>query len=145
MIAFENAIEIAMPPADVFAYVSDLEHVPEWNWAIDETRKVTPGPVRVGSTYRQVRSAPRPVVEVLEVVGLDPGRSVAIAGSLGPFRARLAYELSASSTGTRLVNRVELYPPVPLGPLGGVVGQRIASEVARNLDRLRRTLERQVV
>jgi hypothetical protein len=41
---------------DVFAFLSDFENVPKWNDAIVETRKVSQGPVGVGTVYQQVRS-----------------------------------------------------------------------------------------
>ena len=96
MIRFENVIDIARALDEVYAYLADLEHTPEWNWAITSTQKVTPGPVGIGTRYRQTRSVPRPAVEFLEISGLEPGRSVEIAGTLGPFQARLAYELGPS-------------------------------------------------
>ena len=34
MIRFANTIDIAREPATVYAYLADLEHTPEWNWAI---------------------------------------------------------------------------------------------------------------
>ena len=59
MVQFSNTVEIARPRSEVFAYLADLEHTPEWNWAITETRKVTSGPVGVGTVYQQTRSVPR--------------------------------------------------------------------------------------
>jgi hypothetical protein len=56
----------------VFAYLADLEHIPEWNWAIVSTRKVSSGRAGVGARYEQRRSVPRPAVEILEVTELDP-------------------------------------------------------------------------
>ena len=143
MIRFENTIDIERSPADVFTYLADLEHASDWNWAITSSEKRTPGPVRVGTQFRQTRSVPQPGVEVIEIVGLEPGRRIEVAGRLGPFAARLSYELTATVAGTRLANRVELEPPVPLGPLRGVLGGRIRASVAENLDVLRRLLEDQ--
>ena len=64
---------------------------------------------------------------------------------LGPFQARLTYELGPSPVGTRLVNRVELSPPVPLGPVGGLLGSRVRSSVSENLEVLKQRLERSSV
>jgi len=44
MISFTNTIHIDRPMEEVYAYLSDLEHTPEWNWAITETKKATSGP-----------------------------------------------------------------------------------------------------
>ena len=142
MIRFDNTIDIARAPDEVYAYLADLEHTPEWNWAISSTQKVTLGPVGIGTRYRQARSVPRPAVEFIEISGLDPGRSIEIAGALGPFQAHLTYELWPSPVGTRLVNRVELSPQVPLGPVGGLLGTRVRSSVSENLEVLKQRLER---
>jgi uncharacterized membrane protein len=53
-----NTILINRPVDEVYAFLADLEHTPEWNWAISETKKTTPGPVAVGTRYRQSRSVP---------------------------------------------------------------------------------------
>jgi hypothetical protein len=143
MISFTNTIEIAHDTHRVYAYIAGLEHTPEWNWAITSSQKITPGPVAIGTQYRQTRSVPRPAVEVIEITGLEEGRRVAVTGRLGPFRARLAYELVATPTGTRLTNRVELDPPLPLGPFGDMLGGRIRNSVAENLRVLKEVLEGQ--
>ena len=141
MMHFENTLEIAQDPQVVYTYLADLEHTPEWNWAITSTRKVTPGPVGVGTRYRQTREEPRPAVELPELSGLVPDRIVEVEGSIGAFRARVRYELQPPAVGTRLTNRVELDPPVPLGPLTDLVAGRIRSSVAENLGVLKGLLE----
>jgi uncharacterized protein YndB with AHSA1/START domain len=41
---FENTVLIARPIEDVFGFLSDLENIPKWNYAIVETRKISEGP-----------------------------------------------------------------------------------------------------
>jgi hypothetical protein len=141
MIRFTNSIDISRPTDSVYAYLADLEHTPEWNWAISNAEKVTPGPVGVGTQYRFSRTTPRPGTEIVEITGLSPGRRIEVAGRLGPFAARLVYELADMPSGVRLTNSVELEPPVPLGPIGDVFGGRIRRSVAENLGKLKRVLE----
>jgi hypothetical protein len=88
-----NTITIDRPPATVFAYLADLEHLPRWNYAIHETRKITSGPVNVGSRYRQTRTVPARSEEFLEVTEFERDRRLAIAGSLSAFPARITYVL----------------------------------------------------
>ena len=57
MITFTKVIRINRPAADIYAYVSDLENNPEWNWAIAETTKTTQVPITVGTRYRQTRGS----------------------------------------------------------------------------------------
>jgi len=141
-IRFENTIDIGVDRARAFAYLEDIEHTPEWNWAIASSQKLTPGPVEVGTRFRLERTAPQRAVEELEVTALQPGERLEVAGRLGPFDARLSYVLSDVPSGTRIVNRVELDPTVPLGLLGGLIGSRIRGAVADNLTALKGVLER---
>ena len=67
MIRFTNAIDIERPPAVVFDYVANVAHTPEWNWAIAETVKTSPGPIAEGSTYRQTHRIPHRATEYLEI------------------------------------------------------------------------------
>jgi hypothetical protein len=57
--SFTNTLTVQRPVDVVFAYLAQFENVPSWNYAIDSTRKVTPGPVGVGTVYHQTRSIPR--------------------------------------------------------------------------------------
>ena len=40
------------PPSEVFAYVSDITHHPEWSGGPLKIEALTPGPVAIGSQYR---------------------------------------------------------------------------------------------
>jgi uncharacterized protein YndB with AHSA1/START domain len=141
LIRFSNSVDIARTPAEVFAYLTDLEHVPEWNWAIVSSEKLDPGPVGAGSRFRQTRSVPRPAVDMLEVTRLDPDRRLEIVGDLASYPARLTYGLSPGPRGTRLTNDVELDPPGPFGLLGNLLTGRVQASVAENLGVLRTVLE----
>jgi hypothetical protein len=141
MIRFSNSVDIARPRAEVFAYLSDLEHTPEWNWAISSTRKISVGPVGVGTRYQQTRLVPRPAVEELTVTQLVPDSRVEIVGDLVSYRAHLTYELESTASGTRLTNSVELDPSGALRLVGGLLTGRIQTAVAENLGVLRSLLE----
>ena len=60
MIQFENTTIIHRPIEPVFAYLAELENLPQWNYALSETHKITPGPIGEGTEYRQQRRLPRP-------------------------------------------------------------------------------------
>ena len=72
MATFENTVMIRRPIEDVFAFLSDFENVPKWNYAIVETRKVSEGAVGVGTIYHQVRSVPSRSEERFEVTAYNP-------------------------------------------------------------------------
>jgi uncharacterized protein YndB with AHSA1/START domain len=139
---FENTVMIRRPTAEVFAFLSDFENIPKWNYAIVETHKVSQGPVGVGTIYRQVRSVPRRSEEHFEVTVYNPPRQLEIRGQLGPFPSRLSYVLDAIPEGTRVTNAVELELRGPGRLLGPVAVPRVRDAVAANLQKLKELLER---
>ena len=141
MPTFENTVMIARPIEDVFAFLSDLENVPKWNYAIVETRKVSAGPVGVGTVYHQVRSVPSRSEERLEITTYTPPRQLAIQGQLGPFRSRLFYALNATPEGTRITNTVEVELRGPGRLLARVAVPRVREAAAANLRKLKELLE----
>jgi carbon monoxide dehydrogenase subunit G len=140
--SFENTVTIRRPVAAVFAFLADFENVPAWNDAIVETRKVSPGPVGVGTTYRQIRSVPRRSQEGFEVTVFEPASRLEVQGELGPFEARLSYALEPAAGGTKLTNAVELRASGLLSMVAPLATSRVKRAVAANLDTLRQILER---
>ncbi len=141
MATFENTVLIARPIEDVFGFLSDLENVPRWNYAIVETRKVSEGPIGVGTVYRQVRSVPSRSEERLEITTYDPPRQLGLRGRLGPFASRLFYALDATPEGTRVTNTVEVELHGPGRLLGRVAVPRVRDAVAANLRKLKELVE----
>lgn len=141
MITFTNTVRIGRPAADTFAYLSNLENMPEWNWAITETTKITQGPIAVGTRYRQTRRIPRPATETLQITDLDADRHLEIQGTLAAMAARLRYDLIEIEGGTELANTVDLEPRGALRLAGPILGTRVEKAVASNLRDLKTRLE----
>ena len=140
MISFTNTIDIDRPAPQVYDYLVDLEHLPEWNWAITGTAKVTPGPVAVGTRFVQTRSSPRPETESLRIVGLSPHHRIEIDGTLAGLDARLVYDLTDEGAGTTLTNTVVLDASHLSHLAGRLLEPRIRRSVASNLRDLRSRL-----
>ena len=142
MATFENTVMIRRPIEEVFGFLAQFENVPKWNYAIVETRKVSEGPVGVGTIYHQVWSVPSRSEERFEVTVYNPPRHLEIQGQLGPFPSRLSYALDALPEGTRVTNTVELELRGPGRLLGRVAVPRVRDAVAANLRKLKEMLER---
>jgi uncharacterized membrane protein len=142
MQAFENIVTIRKPAEEVFAFLADFENIPMWNYAIEETSKVSAGLVGVGSRYRQTRSVPSRSAEDFEVTVFEPARRLAIHGQIGPFQARISYVLEAVPGATRLVNNVKLdTSPPALRLVAPLAAPKIKAAVAENLGKLKLVLE----
>jgi uncharacterized protein YndB with AHSA1/START domain len=139
---FSNTITIHRPPREVFAYLAEFENLPRWNYAISQTRRISAGPVGVGSSAVQVRTLPRPSEETLTVTEYEPDRRLAVHGTFGPLTGRATYLLELIGDSTRLTNEMDLAPSTGasrlLAPLA--VG-RVKAAVAANLGKLKDILE----
>jgi carbon monoxide dehydrogenase subunit G len=141
LIDFTNTIRIERPIDEVFSYLSDLERIPEWNWAIAETKKITPGPIAVGTRYRQARVVPRPATELLEITALDPSQRFEVQGVLAGMAAHLTYLLEEDRLGTVVTNAVRLDADGAARLLAPILSRKISGAVASNLNDLKTQLE----
>ena len=142
MAAFENTVTITRPVEEVFTYLADAENLPQWNYAIEQTRKISPGPVGVGTVYRQTRTLPGRSQEDFEIVVFQPPGQLALDGTFGPFKARASYLLEPAASGTTLTNKWDLQPTsAPLRLLGPLAIPKVRSAVAENLRTLKQILE----
>ena len=141
METFQNTVMIRLAE-EVFAFLADFDNVPRWNYAIEKTRKASPGPVGAGTTYRQTRSIPSRSEEGFVVTVFEPGKRLAVRGQIGPFRARISYLLEAAAGGMRLTNDVALDPsPGALRLAARLAIPRVKAAVAENLSKLKEILE----
>jgi uncharacterized protein YndB with AHSA1/START domain len=138
---FTNTITIERPPTTVFAYLANLENLPQWNYALAETRQLTPGPPSVGTRYRQIRTIPVHAEESLEITEFVPHQKLTVSGTLSSLPAVLTYTLHVLDGGTILTNTVDLQPSGPLKLLAPIAAGRIKSAVAANLAVLKQVLE----
>lgn len=139
---FVNTLTINREPAAVFSYLAQFENVPQWNYAIARTQKVTDGPVQVGACYRQLRTVPTRSEECFEVVEYKPDRRLRIRGQLGPLSGEISYVLERVGDTTVLTNAADMHARGPLSIVDPVVTRRVKSSVAANLSVLKQILER---
>jgi len=141
---FSNTITIKRPPREIFAYLADFENLPRWNYAITEARKITPGPVGVGSKYLQVRTTPRRSEETFEVIEFEPDSRLTVHGAFGPLSGQASYLLDRTADGTKLTNAMDLRPGGVLNLVAPLATSRVRTAVANNLDKLREILEQHI-
>lgn len=141
MIRFDSQVTIDRPADEVFGYVADLRHLPEWSRAIDRTDAATPGPPGEGSVYRQRRSFPLPQDEELRIERFDEPHRLTVVGTLGPFEARLEYEFVPEGESTRIHSRVALEADGVLRLAQPFAGARVQREVRGDLQALKEVLE----
>jgi dehydrogenase/reductase SDR family protein 12 len=56
MARYVDAIDLPLPIEEAFDYLADFSRTAEWDPGVVEARRITPGPVRVGTRFRVVVS-----------------------------------------------------------------------------------------
>jgi uncharacterized protein YndB with AHSA1/START domain len=141
-IVVEESIVIGAPAEDVFAFVTDFRHSPEWQDTALEIRKVTEGPVRVGSRFEGSREVMGRKMEVaVEFVEYDPPHSASWTLGSGSMPGQASYHLASTPAGTRVTNRIELHPSGIIRLANPLIAAAIRRDVRSAQPRLKELLE----
>ena len=104
-------------PADVFAVLADVSKNTTWSKTSISGRLLSPPPVGLGSTAREVSQFMGRRIEVdSTVVAYDSGRTFSFVTSSGPFPFRGSFTTEPDGAGTRahlgVRGRADRPPPV---------------------------------
>lgn len=143
---FETEAFIHRPPEDVFAFFSDLHHLPRRESSVVPIYdKMTPGPVGVGTRFREVvRLLPFLKGEVIsEITGYDPPHRLDYAFlAFGKMDGELTYLLEPSGGGVRVLQRQTLrLRGGLLKLLSPLVGAAFSRAIAHRLRGIKKVLE----
>lgn len=107
MPSFEVTVEVARPPAEVFAYLTDVSKLPEWQATASETS--VDGAVRAGARIRERRQfLGRDVRTELEVTTYEPPQRFDVETRGGPVSFSIRHMLSPTPEGTRVRAEVDV-------------------------------------
>jgi hypothetical protein len=123
-----HAIELPLPPDQVFAYITNLENERRWQAEIERIQLLTPGPLALGSEFEEVRrSLGRQYTWRFRVTEFEPPWRFSIASIQGKPRYTGSRICSQTPTGTRLIEIGALETPAWLrlaDPLLASLAQR---------------------
>ena|SRR5829696_48322 len=143
MAAIVNSIEISRRPEDVFAYLTNPTHLPEWQESAVAVRGDSPLTVgqRVVVTRRVGR---RERTMTSEVTELNPPTSWALRGTDGPVRGEVNGTVEPVGDGER--SRVTIALDFEAHGIGKlllplVVRRQVEAEMPKNMQMLKERLE----
>jgi uncharacterized protein YndB with AHSA1/START domain len=145
MTAIKESIDISRRPEDVFTYVTDSSHLPEWQESAVSVRPVGDAPLAVGSRVVVTRRVGRREFPMtMEVAELDPPRSWRFRGVDGPVRGHVKGTIEPLGDGER--SRLTLSLDFEAHGIGKllvplVVRPHVRKEMPRNEQKLKGLLE----
>jgi uncharacterized protein YndB with AHSA1/START domain len=103
MLKFDVGIVIEKPVEEVFRFVAKGENGSLWNSAVREVRKISEGPVNVGTKYMMIRQLPNGRVEnIYEVVEYEENKKLSIKIISGPTPFLYRYSFKPKGQATEL-------------------------------------------
>jgi carbon monoxide dehydrogenase subunit G len=105
--SFEVTVDVARPQADVFAYLTDVSKLPDWQSTASDAE--VDGAVRQGARIRERRQfLGRDVRTELEVTAYEPPERFDVRSSGGPISFSIRHTLAPTTEGTRLRAEVDV-------------------------------------
>jgi uncharacterized protein YndB with AHSA1/START domain len=138
-----NSIEISRRPEDVYAYLADPSHVPEWQESAVSARG--DAPLTVGSRVvvtRKVGGTEREMTN--EVTEVSPPKSWALRGIDGPIRGNVKGTIEPLGDGERSQVTIALdFEGHGIGKLllPLFVRRQVQAEMPKNMQNLKNRLE----
>ena len=139
MRSFTFTREIARPPADIFAFITDFSNAPRWRNLVRRMEVIGNGPVRQGTQVAVTLDAMGKELQVVsEVCAFDPPRRIGQRNVANGVAGTFEYVLEPTARGTKVTFTCDVRP---YGWMWLLLPLLIRSNRARYRDQLS-TLER---
>jgi uncharacterized protein YndB with AHSA1/START domain len=103
------SVEISRRPEDVFAYIIDPSHLPEWQESVVRVKTDDSPPTGGGSRASMTRRFGRREMDMTaEITDLDPPKSWRVRGVDGPVRGNVKGTIDSLDDGARSRVTLEL-------------------------------------
>ena len=138
MLEFENTIAIERPIDEVFAFLSDFENIPKWNYYVLEVRQLSESPIGIGTTYHQVRKSDQQDFRIIEFEANNTVAVKTLPQSSPSFERRFTLYEEGETTRIRDQWKLDTGKPALLERLAR---GRVKSAVSENLSKLKELLQ----
>ena len=126
----------------MFAYVANLENMPEWGNFTTAVRMTSSGPVGVGTTYECDGKQFGKHTDKTTVTRYEPGKAFATESKGDAGESRNWYELADQSGATVLTKGFEITKPALTTKLAAPVVRAIAGKnLMKDLEKIKARIE----
>jgi carbon monoxide dehydrogenase subunit G len=138
----KETLEVARPLDEVFVFVGDFANTKDWDPGVSNARKLTDGPIGVGTRYAlDVVFGGRRLPMTYEVTAWDPPNRVVLKGEGSTVTAVDDIRFEAVPSGTRILYSADLRLKGPLRLLEPFMGTRFDRTAKDAMAGMRRALE----
>lgn len=143
MIHVKSRIQIERPAGEVFAFVTDQTNAPRWQDGLTEVRRITDGPIGVGTEHVFVRQfAGRRIESRNRFTRLEPGRFVEFEVPQGWLTGTASYRVDPlPDGGCWLTSRMDFRIHGPFTVLSPLLARVLARDSHNDEATLKALLE----
>ncbi len=136
---FTTTIEIAHPPERVFALLAEVARTPEWLSRCTAIEQLDPGAPKAGTQLRfTFQQGKRSGAMVGSITAFEPAHRIAFAYGDKLFATTVEFALTATATGTRLVENLQITTHTLAGKLlQPLIRGILAKALGKDLEKLR--------
>jgi len=141
MIQHEVTIHLNRPVEQVFAFLMDTGKLSTWQSNLIKMEKITEGPLRAGSRFKEVRRLGRRESEIqAEITLFEPNRRFETR-TLSKPQVTVSYSLEAEEEGTRLNHKFVMRTSGLTRLLEPLIASSIRKDSASDFETLKSLLE----
>ena len=138
----EHEVVVERPVSEVFAYITDVSNLPEWQAGVLETRAEGDAPLRVGSRFTERRRfLGRHIESTIEVTEHEPDRVFSLRVVSGPVPLEVRHTFDQVDGVTRIRSAGRGEPGRLFKMAGPLVARRAKQTFERDFARLKELLE----
>ena len=138
----ERTATIPAPVEEVFAYISDLAHLSDWQAGVVSAERTTDGEMRVGATARVVRQLMGQRIEApLTVTAYEPPHRMVFASEVSGVKASGELSLAPSGDGTELRFAMEIRGSMLTAFMEPMIAGAAGGDIEASLQRVRARFE----
>lgn len=136
----ERTIRIPAPRAEVFAYISELDNLAEWQAGVTSARRTSGDEMRVGATAIVTRELMGQRIDApLTVTEYDPPRRLGIGSEVSGVKANGILDLGEADDGrtTDLTFSMEIRGSLLTSFMEPMIASAAGGDITSSLERLR--------
>ena len=142
MIKAEMSVVINRPVAGVFAFVTEPANHKKWQEGVIESRRLSSGPMGVGSQMAFVRKfLGRKVETKVEVTGYEPNKMFSAKTISGPLKFEMSQTYEPNGDGTEFSLGAQGEAGGFFKLAEGMVQKQMQSQLEGDLQRIKKMLE----
>jgi len=143
VIIVESTVDIGRPGTEVFGFVADQTNAPSWQQGLHEVRRLTDGPIGVGTEHVFVRRfAGRRIESRNRFTRYEPGRLVQSEIPDGWLTGQASYLVEPhGASSCRLTSRMEFQVAGPAALASPLLARVLARDSRRDEAALKALLE----